>query len=69
MMNELNVITVPALDWDGQWHTAFTVYSLADGVLRTSSGWTLKDAIDFFARNYRQRKEFLRVKRPFKPQK
>ena len=43
-MNELNVITVPALDWDGQWHTAFTVYSEADGILRTSSGWTLRDA-------------------------
>ena len=69
MMNELNVITVPALDWDGQWHTAFTVYSEADGVLRTSSGWTLKDALDFFAQNYGLRREYLRVKRPFTPQK
>lgn len=69
MMNELNVITVPALDWDGRWHTAFTVYSEVDGVLRTSSGWMLKDALDFFARNYGARGEFLRVKRPFKPQK
>ena len=69
MMNELNVITVPALDWDGRWHTAFTVYSEADGILRTSSGWTLKDALDFFARNYGQEREFLKVKRPFKPQK
>lgn len=68
-MNELNVITVPALDWDGQWHTAFTVYSEVDGVLRTSSGWTLKDALDFFARNYGARREFLGVKRPFKSQK
>ena len=68
MMNELNVITVPALDWDGRWHTAFTVYSEVDGVLQTSSGWTLKDAIDYFARYYGQRREFLRVKRPFKPQ-
>ena len=34
MMNELNVITVPAFDWDGRMHTAFTVYSKADGVLR-----------------------------------
>ena len=32
-MNELNVITVPAMDWDGSIHTAFTVYSEADGVL------------------------------------
>ena len=69
MMNELNVITVPALDWDGRWHTAFTVYSEVDGVLQTSSEWTLKDALDFFARNYGARREFLRVKRPFKPQK
>ena len=68
-MNELNVITVPALDWDGQWHIAFTVYSEADVVLRTSSGWTLKDALDFFARDYGLRREYLRVKRPFKPQK
>ena len=68
-MNKLNVITVPAQDWDGQWHTAFTVCSEADGVLQTSSGWTLKDALDFFARNYGARREFLRVKRPFKPQK
>ena len=68
-MNELNVITVPTFDWDGCWHTAFTVYSEADGVLRTSSGWTLKDALDFFAQNYGQKREFLKVKRPFKPQK
>ena len=69
MMNELNVITVPAMDWDGQWHTAFTVYIEADGILRTSSGWTLKDALDFFAQYYGLKREFLRVKRPFKPQK
>ena len=68
-MNELNVITVPALDWDGQWHIAFTVYSEADGVLRTSSGWTLKDALDFFAQGYGQKRDCLRIKRPFKPQK
>jgi len=69
MMKDLNVITVPAIDWDGRVHTAFTVYSEADGVLRTSSGWTLKDALDFFARNYGPRRESLMVKRPFKPQK
>ena len=69
MMNELNVITVPAFDWDGGLHTAFTVYSEADGVLRTSSGWTLKDALDFFARGYGQKRDCLRIKRPFKPQK
>jgi len=69
MMNELNVITVPAFDWDGREHTAFTVYSEAHGVLRTSSGWTLKDALDFFAQNYGLKREFLKVIRPFKAQK
>ena len=69
MMNELNVITVPALDLDGRLHTAFTVCSKADGVLRTSSGWTLKDTLDFFARDYGRKRDSLKVKRPFKPQK
>lgn len=69
MMNELNVIAVPAFDWDGSIHTAFTVYSDVDGVLRTSSGWTLKDALDFFAQGYGLQREFLKVKRPFRPQK
>ena len=69
MMNELNVITVPAFDWDGREHTAFTVYSEANGVLRTSSGWTLKDALAFFARDYGLKREFLKVIRPFKAQK
>ena len=68
-MDELNVITVPAQDWDGSVHTAFTVYSVAGGVLRTSSGWTLKDALYFFARNYGLKREFLKVKRPFSSQK
>ena len=36
-MNELNVITVPAFDWDGSLHTAFTVYSQADGHLYYST--------------------------------
>ena len=66
---ELFVQTVPALDWDGSIHTAFTVYSNAGGALRVSSGWTLKDALDFFARDYGLRRDSLRVKRPFKAQK
>ena len=69
MMNELNVITVPALDWDGSIHTAFTVYNDADGAIRASSGWTLKDALQFFSRDYGMRRDSLRVKRPFKAQK
>ena len=69
MMYELKVITVPAFDWDGREHTAFTVYIEANGVLRTSSGWTLKDALAFFARDYGLKREFLKVIRPFKAQK
>lgn len=68
-MNELNVITVPASDWDGSFHTAFTVYADIDGVMKTSSGWTLKDALDFFAQNYGLRRDSLKVKRPFTAQK
>lgn len=35
----------PGDDYDGRWYTAaFTVYSEAGKVMRTSSGWTLMDA-------------------------
>lgn len=69
MMNELNVITVPALDWDGRWHTAFTVYSEADGVLRTSSGWTLRDAIEIFCEWFKVDRGQIILERPFLPQR
>ena len=69
MMIELKVITVPALDWDGASHTAFTVYGEADGTLLVSSGWTLKDALETFALNYGLRRDSILVRRPFKRQK
>ena len=68
-MNELNVIAVPAVNWDGSIHTAFTVYSNSDGVLRASSGWTLKDALQFYAQDYGLEKSTIRVRRPFKRQR
>lgn len=69
VMNILNVQTVPTFDWDGSIHTAFTVYSDANGAIWFSSGWTLKDALVFFARDYGLKRDSLRVKRPFKAQK
>ena len=52
-MERLKVITVPAdeLDSPGVLHIAFTVYSESAGALRASAGWTLKDAIELYARD------------------
>lgn len=52
-MEILKVIMVPAPDLDnpGRLHVAYTVYSEAAGALRASAGWTLKDAIEFYARD------------------
>ena len=49
-MERLNVITVPATDLDGNYHTAFTVYDDFSEDLRSSAGWTLRDAIEYYAR-------------------
>ena len=48
-MERLKVITVPSTDLENpdRLHIAFTVYSESAGALRTSAGWTLKDAIEF----------------------
>ena len=53
-MERLNVITVQADDLDnpGTLHTTYTVYSGSGDGLRASSGWTLRDAITFYARDY-----------------
>ena len=53
-MVTLKVKTVPAADMDepDRLHIAFTVYSEAAGALRASVGWTLRDAITFYARDY-----------------
>ena len=52
-MERLKVITVPSTDLENPdgLHTAFTVYSESAGALRASAGWTLRDAIEFYARD------------------
>ena len=65
---KLKVITVPSADFDGTYHTAFTVYDSVAGALRASAGWSLRDAIEFFAREYGVEKGAIRLARPFVPQ-
>ena len=65
----LNVKTVPSWDSDEMcFHTAYTVYTIINGMYMYSSGWTLKDAIEFYAQQYKFRREAVRIKRPFKKQ-
>ena len=51
-MERLSVITVPATDLEGNYHTAFTVFDDSAKDLRSSAGWTLRDAIEYYARKY-----------------
>ena len=67
-MERLNVITVPATDLDGAFHTAFTVFDDSAKDLRSSAGWTLRDAIEYYARKYGVEKDSIRIIRPFVPQ-
>ena len=65
----LNVKTVPAWDSDEMcFHTAYTVYTIINGMYTYRSGWTLKDAIEFYAQQYNCSREAVRIKRPFKKQ-
>ena len=67
-MERLNVITVPATDLEGNYHTAFTVFDDSAKDLRSSAGWTLRDAIEYYARKYGVEKDSIRIIRPFVPQ-
>ena len=69
-MERLKVITVPATDLDnpGMPHTAFTVYSMTAGALRASAGWTLKDAIEHYARDNGNAGGRYKLIRPFERQ-
>ena len=67
-MERLSVITVPATDLDGNYHTAFTVFDDFSEGLRSSVGWTLRDAIEYYARRYRVDKGSIKLIRPFIPQ-
>ena len=67
-MERLSVITVPATDLDGNYHTAFTVFDDSAKDLRSSAGWTVRDAIEYYARKYGVEKDSIRIIRPFVPQ-
>ena len=67
-MERLSVITVPANDLEGNYHTAFTVFDDSAKDLRSSAGWTLRDAIEYYARKYGVEKDSIRIIRPFVPQ-
>ena len=67
-MERLSVITVPAIDLDGSYHTAFTVFDDNSEDLRSSAGWTLRDAIEYYARRYGVEKGAIKLIRPFVPQ-
>ena len=69
-MERLKVITVPSTDLENPdgLHTAFTVYSESAGALRASAGWTLKDAIEFYARDNGVFRDRIKLQRPFERQ-
>lgn len=67
-MEKLSVITVPATDLDGNNHTAFTVFDDFPEDLRSSAGWTLRDAIEYYAQKYGVDKGAIKLIRPFVPQ-
>lgn len=65
----LNVKIVPALEpVTYEAHTAYTVYLQDKNSLNSASGWTLRDAIELFARRHNYPRESLSLKRPFRPQ-
>ncbi len=59
---------MPATDLDGNYHTAFTVFDDFSEDLRASAGWTLRDAIEYYARIYGVEKSAIKLGRPFVPQ-
>lgn len=65
----LNVQTVPAFDAATYSdHTAYTVFTVNEGCIETASGWTLRDAIDLYARLYEVDRGCIKLMRPFRPQ-
>lgn len=65
----LNVKTVPAFDAVSlSPHTAYTVYALLDGTIRLASAWTLRGAIDLYARLYDCDRSSIKLIRPFRQQ-
>ena len=65
----LNVKTVPAFDIEKLCpYTAYTVYLHQDDDMLYASGWTLQDAIMFFADGYKLNRADIRLNRPFRRQ-
>ena len=64
-MGRLYVLTVLATDLDGAYHTAFTVFDDSSEDLRASAGWTLRDAIEFYAQEYGIEQGIIKLVRPF----
>ena len=66
----LNVKKVPAFDTEKMmYHTAYTVFSTDGNALSGASGWTLKDAINFYRKQYGIGNQItIRLRRPFRSQ-
>ena len=68
----LIVTTVPAFDTETyQLHTAYTVsrQSPAGESVQYASAWTLRDAVDFFCKQYFVERDCIVITRPFRPQR
>ena len=65
----LDVKTVQTIDRETmEPHTAYTVCHQTDDILKIASAWTLKDAVELFARLYGFDRNVLKLSRPFRSQ-
>ena len=65
----LNVKTVQTIERESlEPHTAYTVYHLTDENMEVASAWTLRDAVELFARLYGFDRTRLKLRRPFRSQ-
>lgn len=66
----LNVKTVDTIDMVTlESHVAYTVSMPNGKSLKIASAWTLKDAVELFAKIYRLDRSQLKLRRPFRPQR
>ena len=66
----LKVLTVPTLDpATNQEHTTFSVSTQTSGDIKIASGWTLKDAIENYCKDFNVERENVILERPFFPQR
>lgn len=65
----LDVKTVQTIDRETmEPHTAYTVCHLSDDILKIASAWTLRDAVELFAKLYGFDRNVLKIRRPFRSQ-